>query len=172
MVRTGVQVAPEDVGARGGSRCQLPEMGPGEGLGGLACGMREAWLAEWEVARAWQGDGAAAWGAECGAYRGGGDGGRGGEARPWRGALVGRRGAAGVKREPLLQSRPGPVGRGAPVPPRPSRVRQTGSPRAILGTRQHQGWPDAALPPLGKALLLPDLGRLFLGDSLDCCGVQ
>lgn len=40
MVRTGVQVAPEDVGARGGSRCQLPQMGPGEGLGGLACGMR------------------------------------------------------------------------------------------------------------------------------------
>lgn len=40
MVRTGVQVAPEDVGARGGGRCQLPQMGPGEGRRGVACGMR------------------------------------------------------------------------------------------------------------------------------------
>lgn len=161
MVRTGVQVTPEDAGARGRSRCQLPKTGSSRGArGGVACGSGKAWPAGWEVARAWQGGGAAAWGTKCGAYRGGGDGGRGGEARPWRGALVGRRGAARVKREPPLQSRPSPAGRGAPVPPRQSGVRQSGSPRAILGTWLHRGWPDAALPSLGKALLLPELRRL------------
>lgn len=42
MVRTGVQVSPEDAGARGRSRCQLPQTGSSRGArGGVACGRRE-----------------------------------------------------------------------------------------------------------------------------------
>lgn len=42
MVRTGVQVTPEDAGARGRSRCQLPKTGSSRGArGGVACGRRE-----------------------------------------------------------------------------------------------------------------------------------
>lgn len=65
-----------------GAGASFPRRDPVRGAGAWPVGCGEAWLAEWEVARAWRGDRAAAWGAKCGAYRGGGDGGRGGEARP------------------------------------------------------------------------------------------
>lgn len=56
MARTGVQVAPEDAGARGGSECQLSQMGPGQGREGR--GLREAGRRSWQGGR-WRGRGRA-----------------------------------------------------------------------------------------------------------------
>lgn len=145
MVRSGVQVSPEDAHARGGRRCPAIRESTGRGVrGGVACARRgaEGTGRRGRPSGRWRGRGGrrgrSLGRAKCGAYRGCRDGGPGGEAGPWSGVLVGRD-AARVKREPPFQSRPSPAARGATVRPRQCGVRWTRRPRVTLGTRQHRG---------------------------------